>query len=410
MRKIKKNEFYAGTKKSGGKSAAWVVACVLTVAVFGAAGFFGVRWFNSRGEQVASDRSVYFSEPAFDEAPLAGVSDVKYYAPGVAVYTDSASGRLGLITLKGEKTTTPGYTAFSRSGEGWQNYVYSASPVGQDFPRIVNINEKTVDKKQYEAGENAGRTARWNDKLDALAAYDSLGNAGVIRPEELCLNDGLYAVEGGESSGGKYGYVDENLTMIIKPAYDLALDFSGGMGAVCSGGKWGFIDESGKMIIAPAYSSVGGYTSAGEEYCFGFSGGAAPVLKNGFMGLIDKDGKTVVDFTYEIILPGEGGKYMARKNGKWGIITVTSLPAGQEESTAQAAPAGGKYIVNTSKDPLNIREQAQSGAKVVGRVPKGQTVTVTKIIGDWAKVTYGDIEGFAAVAYLQPADEQTTNS
>lgn len=76
---------------------------------------------------------------------------------------------------------------------------------------------------------------------------------------DLCMSDGLIAYE----KGGKWGYVNTEGKVIIKPQYDEARSFSCGLAAVCKGEKWGFIDTSGEVVIE--------YQFAGADY-FNMSG------------------------------------------------------------------------------------------------------------------------------------------
>lgn len=69
-------------------------------------------------------------------------------------------------------------------------------------------------------------------------------------------------------SNNKFGYMDEKLTVIIKPEYDFAFPFENGIAVVCNGcrpvpegdhrslagGKWGVIDKSGVRVIPITYS------------------------------------------------------------------------------------------------------------------------------------------------------------
>lgn len=70
--------------------------------------------------------------------------------------------------------------------------------------------------------------------------------------------------------GSKYGYMDRAGKVVIAPRYDMALDFSEGLAAVCVGsplrkgppqdhspalpeGRWGYIDEKGTVVIQPRF-------------------------------------------------------------------------------------------------------------------------------------------------------------
>ncbi len=92
----------------------------------------------------------------------------------------------------------------------------------------------------------------------------------------------------------KYGYADAQGTIIVKPQFDKANNFSEGMAAVMikegSTEKWGFIDKTGKLVVAATYRLEPGR----------FSEGLAPVrigesASNYEMAYIDKTGKRAME-------------------------------------------------------------------------------------------------------------------
>ena len=86
-------------------------------------------------------------------------------------------------------------------------------------------------------------------------------------------------------------------------------------------------------------------------------------------------------------------------------------------STAEPGPAvcdcseeyAGEYICTTESTPLNIRGGHGSNYRVVGTIPRGATVVVTKASGtgndDWAHVTYNGLTGFASMQFLSKKQE-----
>src|SRR4030042_3076283 len=89
------------------------------------------------------------------------------------------------------------------------------------------------------------------------------------------------------SKGGKWGYIDSEGTIVIKPNYDFALLFSESAAPVELNNKWGFIDETGNVIIKPQYDDVKG-----------FSEGFAAIMIDNSWGFIDKTGKTIIEAKY----------------------------------------------------------------------------------------------------------------
>ena len=52
---------------------------------------------------------------------------------------------------------------------------------------------------------------------------------------------------------GKWGYVDESGTIVIKPQFLMASDFHNSLASVAVGKKYGYINEAGKWVVKPQY-------------------------------------------------------------------------------------------------------------------------------------------------------------
>ena len=82
------------------------------------------------------------------------------------------------------------------------------------------------------------------------------------------------------------------------------------------------------------------------------------------------------------------------------------LYEGYDERTGEEYAVSYKAIVTTDKDPLRVREWAQTGT-ILGKVPKGRTVDVLAEAGDgWPKIRYGELIGYVSEQYLTPLGMQ----
>lgn len=52
-----------------------------------------------------------------------------------------------------------------------------------------------------------------------------------------------------QDGSGKWGFVNKDGDVSIKPVFDQAKSFSGSLAAVCSGEKWGYVDQKGSVVI-----------------------------------------------------------------------------------------------------------------------------------------------------------------
>ncbi len=133
---------------------------------------------------------------------------------------------------------------------------------------------------------------------------------------------------------GKFGYIDKKGHEVIPMRYDYAgadsssyilrsylTDgrlagergvFSEGLIRIQENGRWGFVDTNGKVIIKPRYNFVGH-----------FSEGFALIEVDSKWGFINKEGKKIVDLKYERAEPFQQGLALVKYMGRWGFIDGT---------------------------------------------------------------------------------------
>jgi hypothetical protein len=130
-----------------------------------------------------------------------------------------------------------------------------------------------------------------------------------VGDEENLHNDHRYIIK----VNNKYGYIDVNGNVIIKPEYEDARIFVEELAPVSINGSWGFIDKSGNTVIQPIYDSV-----------LFFSEGLAAVSKNKKWGFIDKKGNLIIMIRFdEVRISGfTEGLSAVRLNYKFGYINV----------------------------------------------------------------------------------------
>jgi len=127
--------------------------------------------------------------------------------------------------------------------------------------------------------ENGGTTGGLPRKEDN-AKYPVLGNNNPPTLFPLFVD-------------GKWGYVDKQCKMVLKPQYAGASRFSEGLAAVQmqKAGRVGFIDETGKVVIPPAFDLVDPYSE-----------GLSAVMVNRKWGYIDRTGHIAIPPTFDAAL------------------------------------------------------------------------------------------------------------
>ncbi|MDQ3394848.1 MAG: WG repeat-containing protein [Bacteroidota bacterium] len=108
----------------------------------------------------------------------------------------------------------------------------------------------------------------------------------------------------------KWGFVDEQLNVKVKPSYDFVLPFKDGIAAVQLREGWGFINMEGKLITRIEFVDFKMWNE-----------GLIPVQNNiGNWGFIDYTGKTKIKFIYDNADMFRFGLAPASLNNKYGFI------------------------------------------------------------------------------------------
>jgi hypothetical protein len=111
-------------------------------------------------------------------------------------------------------------------------------------------------------------------------------------------------------SGGKLGFINAGRQFKIPPTFDEALPFSEGLAAVEVGKKWGFIDREGRVAIRPQFK--------GAYY---FREGVATVDSELGTQIVDKSGRPISDAFEAIDFVAEG-RVPVMRNGNWGFLNL----------------------------------------------------------------------------------------
>ncbi len=344
------------------------------------------------------------------------ISSVSCLNETMAVFTDSATGKVGIMTLGGEITENAEHNKITVCSDSWRNYRYIVESPRSEYLLLADAETKAVTTRQYHGLQTPEMIPCWSEVGKHLAWTDAKGYAGEVKTKEVSLEPGLYPVATSLGADAKYGYIGRALRLEIAAVYENARDFSEDMAAVKKDGKWGYINNLGVTVIPFEFDSCTMADTMGGDIAFGFRNSLAPVCKDGKFGIINSEGETVVDFTFDIILQGEDGKYIACSGGKWGIITIDKelyVP----ETTASTSPANnepavaqGYYMVKTSGSVLNMRAEADSNSEVVAKIPNGTILHVTKSVSGWSYAKYNSFSGWVSSAFLVEAPLTTAAS
>lgn len=194
----------------------------------------------------------------------------------------------------------------------------------------------------------------------------------LIKPEFFIAEDfseRLAAVRIEESTESKYAFIDKTGKVVIPAQFDQAYSFSEGLAAVETGfraeagkqvaGKWGFIDRSGKFVIQPRFELTLKFSEGLAQACEDFTNG---------WGYIDHTGRFVIDPEYPeatdfseglaVVWDDDGpvfidrsGKAVLRTNGGGWSFSDGLTVAGEDGKRKYVDKKGkviGPYEVNPS--------------------------------------------------------------
>jgi len=127
----------------------------------------------------------------------------------------------------------------------------------------------------------------------------------------------------------KFGFVNEEMELIIPLMFDFAEYFHGGVAVVSIDGKWGAIDTTGQITVPLIYDFI--------RIGFSYNEGLAWFIRDGKLGYVHRDGREIVPPIYDFSFHNCGssmnqssfseGLAMVERNGRFGFIDSTGTEA-----------------------------------------------------------------------------------
>lgn len=270
-----------------------------------------------------------FVDPAGREVVPPRFEDVgAFSAEGLAPVMEE--GRWGYIGRDGAWAIAPRYDrAYA--------FVDGRAVVGVEVGRQTSTSTTSNPIRSYTLIDPSGAEVRPVGKVDDPTRLEDLRD----------LSEGLAPAK----IGGRWGYVDRHLNVVIAPRWENPGPFSGGLAPVQEGGLWGFVDKTGAVVIPPTYAYADpfregvaragiqrdGYLLPDGTLAFeglfdearSFSGGLAAVRTAEGWGFVDRTGRFVVQPSYAAAGEGfaEERAAVAVKSGllgrRWGFVDPT---------------------------------------------------------------------------------------
>ena len=95
-------------------------------------------------------------------------------------------------------------------------------------------------------------------------------------------------------------------------------------------------------------------------------------------------------------------------NGNSGYCSMQYLTKNGLSTCNCSESYSGNYVVTTESTDLNMRSDHSSSSSIVTKIPKGETVYVSKADGTWAHVEYNGNLGYCSMQYLTKTEPVVT--
>ena len=235
----------------------------------------------------------YLIEPVFDNA--------FDFSEGLALV--ETEGKYGYIDTTGEYVIKPQYEWASvfkdgearvRIGDFFYNIDKYGKTLGEGFSDPLNVLRK-------------GHLGRALSSTESKLAKENEAGEIIVYPSKsdfsCCL--GRYEYWKSFESGPKFGFMDENMQIVITAKFSEVEKFSEGLTAVSNRGKWRYINTKG------VYAFKGFFDDA-----WGFKEEVARVKFNDKWGYIDKEGKFIIKPQYKSASDFSEGLAFVRKSNR----------------------------------------------------------------------------------------------
>ncbi|MFS0838915.1 WG repeat-containing protein [Paenibacillus sp. 1P03SA] len=239
-----------------------------------------------------------------------------------------------LIDEKGQVLTGPAYPFIANMEDGRAVFYVtggdgSGDPGTSRYGYLDAEGREVIPARYGEANDfdDGKAVVKIRDNDYALIAPDGRKLASYPYAYVGPHGDGLLAFQ--QTSGGKYGYIDERGKVAIPPSFTTALPFHDGRAIVNTAEdyKWtyGVIDKAGRFVMEPAYNDI---RDLGEKQ---FALGRAVDPEQPFLGSVyaiaDWNGALLSDFVYDEVSDFEDGLASVSGAGRTYFINRSGKPA-----------------------------------------------------------------------------------
>jgi hypothetical protein len=262
------------------------------------------------------------------------------FSDGLAKVKDNSEEKFGFIDEKGKYVIPAKYVSATDFSDG-------IAPVTEEDQKITLINKEGTIITTLDSIETCRKFQNNYAAVQVNGKWGFINTNGeiVIKPQYLScgdFNEGL-AFAKIDSSETLFGFIDEKGNWAIKPTYSGASDFYNGIAKVEQKELWGYIDKEGNIIVNPQfdwatdfndqYATVKlgekwGYIDNSGKYVINpqfdwagnFSGDLAQVEMEKKHGYINRKGEYVVNPQFDEATPFYDKVAFVKQGEKYGLI------------------------------------------------------------------------------------------
>lgn len=273
--------------------------------------------FQDNGLAIVQEKSLFgIIDPSGKYVVKPRYGSIEQFSEGRAVVADNDVFKV--IDEKGKELTTKPYSFIGRFKEG-RATTSATEQQGKELYGYLDRGGKEIVPPKYEsAGDynNGKAVVKVKDNQYALIGL----NGQMLKNYNYAFvgdfGDGLLAFK--QSDEGKFGYIDQNGTIVIPPKYTGAQPFSNGKAIVniseTFSNGYGLIDKKGNYVIQPKYNDINMLDD--NRIAVGRAIDKNKPYIGSKYAIADTDGKFLTDFIYNQVSNYKDG-YASTFNDKY---------------------------------------------------------------------------------------------
>lgn len=190
-------------------------------------------------------------------------SDASSFSNDIAAVV--IDGKRGYINKRGEFVIKPQYLEAQSFNDGLARVYVDLKSFTFDLPKgfskncacgYIDINGKFIIKPSYIDGTDYKNGVAIASRDDTVDLIDDKGRVisqiSCIKYKEFSEDFAPVQTVVDNSSSLKWGYIDKSGKLVIKPQFDGAELFEGGLARVRVGDKYGYINKNGQYVWKPS--------------------------------------------------------------------------------------------------------------------------------------------------------------